>query len=282
MSELRCITHTSELGHWEMISRDPSPAVQQHVQRYLGYTEVTTFLRRREAANANAVLIIGFGPPLKISNGSSAPASSYRSFVGGPSSTLFVTESTGASSGIQIDLTPIGAYRLFGIPMDELSNQVFELEDILGVTGKRLIQQLQDSPNWARRFDIVDTWIARRSTAVAAPDAGITWAWNRLNRTNGQVKIQSLAAEIGCSNKQLIAQFRQQIGLPPKLIARLLRFQEVVRRLKCDQRTPWVELAVACGYYDQAHFIRDFQEFAGATPSEYVGRQLPDNGGVLG
>ena len=88
--------------------------------------------------------------------------------------------------------------------------------------------------------------------------------------TRGAVPIGRLADEVGWSHRHLIARFRQQVGLPPKTAARLVRFDGVWRRL--DQRQPpdWGLVAAEAGYADQAHLIRDFREFTGTTPTAFV------------
>ena len=86
-----------------------------------------------------------------------------------------------------------------------------------------------------------------------------------------------LAAELGWSRRHLAARFRDEVGVSPKALARLLRFERALELL--GTRT-LADIAYECGYYDQAHFNRDFRAFAGATPGELLARRLPDGGGV--
>jgi AraC-like DNA-binding protein len=94
------------------------------------------------------------------------------------------------------------------------------------------------------------------------------------------VRVAELASEIGCSRRHLTDGFREQVGVSPKLLARILRFQRAVALV--GRGPGWAEIAARCGYYDQAHMVRDFQQFAGAAPGEFASRQLPDGGGVVG
>jgi AraC-like DNA-binding protein len=109
----------------------------------------------------------------------------------------------------------------------------------------------------------------------------VSWAWQQLHASHGTQAIGLLVEEAGCNHKQFIAQFREQIGLPPKTLARLLRFDHAVNRIKRGGTPDWPALAHTCGYFDQAHFNKDFRRFAGVTPGEYQRRLLPGNGGVL-
>ena len=87
---------------------------------------------------------------------------------------------------------------------------------------------------------------------------------------------------MGYSRKQLINRFRQHIGLPPKLAARVIRFSHAVRLLQESEERNWMDIAFDAGYYDQSHLIRDFLEFTGSTPTEYIARLLPGGGGMVG
>jgi AraC-like DNA-binding protein len=108
----------------------------------------------------------------------------------------------------------------------------------------------------------------------------VTRALGRLRASGGTVRVDSLAAEIGCSRRHLAAGFREQVGVSPKLLGRILRFQRAVALVGAGPG--WAEIAARCGYYDQAHMVRDFHQFAGASPGEFARRKLPDGGGVVG
>jgi len=105
--------------------------------------------------------------------------------------------------------------------------------------------------------------------------------WSRLVQTGGRVSIGTLVDEVGFSQRHLIGQFREQIGLSPKTLARVLRFGRAIRMIKDGGRPNLAAVAQDCGYYDQAHFSRDFHTFAGVTPTELVRSQLPDGGGFI-
>ncbi len=94
--------------------------------------------------------------------------------------------------------------------------------------------------------------------------------------------IAMLGEELGWSPKRLIARFREQVGLPPKQVARLLRFQRVTNLFLATETPNWGALARQCGYYDQSHLIHEFQRFAGDTPHGLERRRLVTGGGFAG
>jgi AraC-like DNA-binding protein len=187
---------------------------------------------------------------------------------------------TGPAECLEVKLTPIGAYLLLAVPMDELSNRTVALDDVLGAAADELAERLAAAPSWAERFAIVDTAFLVRLSRARAMAPGVVAAWTRLRRTHGCTDIGALAEELGWSRKHLIACFREHIGLPPKTVASILRFNRAVQ-LMDGQHITWGALALESGYYDQAHMIRDFRRFAGVTPGEFLSRRLP-GGGVIG
>ncbi|MGH3042013.1 MAG: helix-turn-helix domain-containing protein, partial [Gaiellaceae bacterium] len=203
-------------------------------------------------------------------------------FLGGLDDTFAVTETRGSQRGVQIDMRPVGAHLLFGIPMHELAHRVVTLEELFGSAGALLREAVADAPGWPGRFAVLDEFFLARLDHAASPVPSVTRALGRLRESGGAVPIGALAAEVGSSRRHLIARFREQVGVPPKLLARILRFERVVSLVDSRTAMGWGEIAQVCGYYDQSHLIRDFRQFAGSAPREFTRRRLPDGGGVIG
>ena len=276
--------HRSHLGDWESIKRAPDPRLVGYVTGYEGYVEhATAFSRRMEVPSAVVPLIINFGPKYVVSGpGNRTMSNTYGSFVAGLIDAQVIVEATGLATGIQVNFTPIGARLFLGMPMDEFTNRTVRFEDVFGQRERRLIAQLEDTPDWDTRFALLDGFIADRIALTRAPSTEIVWAWRMIEETGGGASIGRLAAEIGWSRKHLIARFREHVGLPPKMAARIIRFDRAVHQLGGADPTRWSRIAYGCGYYDQAHFNRDFRAFTGGTPTEFLARRIADGGGLLG
>lgn len=254
------------------------------VRGYCGYSEGTAgrLVRRVEPSSGTVGLVIGFGPPVCIAyphHGGSSPAR-VTSFVAGLHTTYAVAESTGRQHGVQIDMTPIGAHLLLDVPMASLANRVVELDQVLGPFATQLAEQLFDAADWPARFDVLDAAIAGRLASAREPSPVTGWAWRRLTDTGGRLSIGMLTAELGVSRQYLATRFRDEVGLPPKTLARIVRFERAIGLLGADAPR-LTRIAHDCGYYDQAHLNRDFRELAGSTPTEFLARRLPDGAGVL-
>jgi AraC-like DNA-binding protein len=137
---------------------------------------------------------------------------------------------------------------------------------------------LAEARDWDRRFDLLEGLIAERVGAAKPPRGEIVQAWRRMQETGGTLDIGALARDVGWSHKHLIAQFRDQLGAPPKLIGRVLRLKRAIKLIGQSNQPRWAALAFDCGYFDQSHLIREFRQLAGCTPEEYLGLQLPFGG----
>jgi AraC-like DNA-binding protein len=274
--------HDGPLGRWELASRGAHPSLRGDVTSYIGYVEDTNRpLRRREVATTDVTLIISFGPTLDVLE-LDGSGERHTSFVAGLSDLPVLIEHAGVQHGIEVNLTPLGARRLLGVPMHELTNRVVGLENLLGPDAGRLVERLDEAPGWAERFDLLDAALARRLIDAPTPAPEVGWAFGRLRGSGGATPVAALSGELGWSRRRLGDAFRDQIGLPPKLLARILRFERVVARLRDEDPQRWTDVAYQAGYYDQAHFNREFRAFAGVTPTAFLASRLPDGGGFTG
>lgn len=272
--------HASALGSWEMARAAPHPALAALVGAYCGYDEHTNGpLCRREPATGDITMIFGFAP-LRVASplgGNYAPQSTT-SFVAGLHDGPALVAHDGYQAGVQVDLTPLGAYTLLGLPLVEIADHVVHLDDLPGWDAVALADRLRAMPNWADRFAHVDAVLLRRSAVgpTAAPE--VARCWDLLAASAGRIAITRLADETGWSRRHLGERFRHTLGLPPKTVARVLRFRHALALLDGPARHR-ADIAIEAGYYDQAHFNRDFKALAGITPGDWLRARLPEGGG---
>lgn len=272
MSRRLTVFEDRESHRWGMVTAVPHRALRPHVRRYVGWWEhCTTPLYRRELPSAEVPLILNFGSPIRLFDVADRTRSTeLGSFATGAYDAHVVVEANGSQGGVQIDFTILGMRLFLGRPLAALTNRGVALEDIFGSAGRRLTSELHDTPTWEARFDLLDREIGGRVASARRPASEVLCAWTRIVNSGGLVPIRSLVDETGWSQKHLISQFREHIGLAPKMFARVMRFGSAVDRLRRRDHASLTELALDCGYYDQAHFDRDFRAFAGVTPTELI------------
>lgn len=260
---------------WQSISHSPDRRLRGLVLSYTAYVEhADAPMRRLETPFAGIPMILSLGPSILIDG------QRRRSFVAGLDDTVTHTEYVGEQRGIQVNLTPLAARRILGLPMSELARRVVAIEDLLGSRGEELLARLRDADSWKQRFALLDAHLLARLSEAAPVAPEIEHAWSRLRRSHGSVAIGALAEEVGWSRRHLAARFQGEAGLPPKTVARILRFERVTGTLRANRGGGLADIAYDCGYADQAHLNRDFRAFAGTTPSDYAARLLPAGAGV--
>ncbi|WUI03551.1 AraC family transcriptional regulator [Spirillospora sp. NBC_00431] len=260
-------------GGWCMARSRPHAALRPFLRSYDGYWETEIVpTRMRTLPTRTTVVIINLGPPLRLRvPDGGVPDREYGSFVAGMHDGHGMYLSPGGQRGIQLDVTPLGAYTLFGVPMAHLTNAAADLPDLLGRGARTLVERLAATASWGERFDVLDGFLLRRLDAGPVPDPEVARAWRLLNGDLG-VTVAEIAADVGWSRKHLTSRFREQAGLPPKVMARVIRFQRAIGLLTGG--AGFADAASACGYYDQAHLNREFRALSGCTPGELIGGQL--------
>ena len=264
----------------------PCAPMSPFVRQINAYAEHNTlFARRRELPSGAAVLIFNLGPELRIEH----PLDTHTTFEGGsgfytgPSATYAVSETDGAQESAQVLLTLPGARRLLGRPLGEVGDRLIAPDDLLGkTTAREIAGRLMDAGSHDRRLAVLEGMLARHfAKDGVAPPRDLEWAWQRLEASAGRIRIGALASELDCSRKHLTMRFRHEFGMPPKLVARILRFGRVMRLLRRELTPNWAELAARGGYADQAHLAREIHEFTGNPPAAFLRRRLPDGGGFM-
>ena len=230
------------------LRKSSSPAVRSLAG---WYERVDHPVVRRELPGGRIVLVISFGPPLDVDG------RSYGSFVAGLHDTAAITEHAGESHGVQAYLTPLGAERLFRTPMGELANGGADLADLLA-DADELAERLYEAPDWPARLALLEAFIvAPRRGGAAGRRARSSGRGSGCSAPTAPSRSPTLAEEVGWSRRHLAARFREHVGLPPKALARILRFERAAERLR--RGADLSDAALDSGYYDQAHFNRDFR-----------------------
>ena len=261
-----------DLPFW--LRRAPRPELAGLVVRMAGYCE--NGWRLSEAVEMAALvvpLVISFGAPFSIALGRKpATGDDHASFAAGLYAGHVVMNSAGDCACVQVDFTPLGAYRFFGLPMRELSGRMVGLDDLADREITELRHKLEDAGDWNARLDLAEMFVLERLRRGPEPSRAIVSAYRELAFCHGNIRIDAIAARLGWSRKHLSQRFQDEIGLSPKSLARIIRFNRALDLANRAVQPDWADLAAECGYADQAHLTREFAEFAGASPGRFLAR----------
>jgi AraC-like DNA-binding protein len=277
----------------EHARHDPPARLRPFVSGYVGYRqEGVAPVRHRGLPSPELTFIVTLDDPLAIDAhpDPGQPAESYDTLLGGLHTSPALVSHQGRWSGVQLGLTPLGARTLLGVPAAGLANWDAEATDVIGGFAGQLRERVVEQPTWAERFAVLDELLAQRAAQSDAdrrvevrPEVG--YAWRRLRETRGGVGVAELADETGLSARRLGALFRAEIGLTPKEAGRVFRFTHARRRIGQARSATvraaggavgatFADLAVECGYYDQAHLAREFRALAGCPPSQWLAEEF--------
>jgi len=202
-----------------------------------------------------------------------------RGWLSGAHSEYIIIDALANSSMIGAHFKPGGVAPFLGLPADEMRDRVVELDAFWGIGAWCLRDQLLAAQGSQLKFRILEQFLRERllhSTFPTQRAARVSCAVDQFLRQQDQVTVSVVAEGFGVSHKHFIEEFRRHVGLTPKLFCRIRRFQEVLVRIAARERVEWADVACSCGYYDQAHFVHDFQEFSGLNPTAFLSHQLGD------
>ena len=171
---------------------------------------------------------------------------------------------------VGVSFKPGGAYPFLGLHLSELQNQIVSLDAIWGTFAAELRQQLYAAPTIQARFALLEQSLLARLRETPPGLKVVQCAVAEIARHHGTLSIRELSESMGMSQKHLIVQFRQMVGCTPKELGRLYRFGDILASIDPTQPVDWTLVAHQFYFHDQSHFIRDFREFSGHTPTDYL------------
>ncbi|TDQ01435.1 helix-turn-helix transcriptional regulator [Labedaea rhizosphaerae] len=261
------------MGQPSWAAREPHPALRPFVRRYIGYTQHDVTLPvHRGLPSGTITLVISLAGPMRMLDGPGSPAT-MQAAVGGLHLGPVLIAQDSFQHGLHVELNPIGLRALLGVPAAELTSDIVDLADLPTSWARVLPDRLAGLPDWPSRFALLDTELARTLRPVTLVTE-VQWAWRRMAAGHGTAPVAELADEIGWSRRHFTARFGREVGLAPKQVARLMRFERAGALLRRGPR-PLAEVALDAGYYDQAHLTNEWRAMAGCTPSEWIREELP-------
>lgn len=191
--------------------------------------------------------------------------------VTGACSEFFVIDTAEQQWCMGVELTIGGAAPFLGMPASELQNATVPIDALWG--GIDLRGRLLAAPAPEAKFRVLEQALLERMARGAERHPAVGFALREFLQVPHARTVAEVTDQVGLSPRRFIQVFREQVGLTPKLFCRVRRFHEVIRRVHQGRDIDWTGVALSCGYFDQAHFIRDFKAFSGLNPSAWLAQR---------
>lgn len=177
----------------------------------------------------------------------------------------------GPAGVVGVRFHPDGARAFLGRSVRETTNHRIPIDNLLPESGEMLERDIAAAHDDATRAALACEFVGRRIARIShEDDVRVHACVRRIEASSGTVTLEELLEEAGIGRRQLERRFSEAVGVGPALLASIIRFRGVFDVLERDGTRPWTEAALAAGYYDQSHFIREFRRFVGCAPSEFL------------
>jgi AraC-like DNA-binding protein len=193
-------------------------------------------------------------------------------FITGSHTASYVSKIAADEPVMAVHFRPGGAVPFFGIPLGDLENMYVGVEEVWGRDGRELHDRLIETSSVATRLRILEEFLLSRPWSSVHRHPGVAAAMAAIE-DNPSIRMADIRHVVGMSTKRLIALFRAEVGLSPKAYARIRRFQAALRLLSTGT-VGGARIAADVGYFDQAHFVREFESFTAMTPTQYCQQPL--------
>jgi AraC-like DNA-binding protein len=198
---------------------------------------------------------------------------SHKTVFCGAHSEFFVIDTPRRSAIIGIHFKPGGAFPFLKSPANQLHNTVLPLETLWGTAASSLRDRLLAAETIEARFQLLEQALLAQISRPLDRHPAVAFGLKVFQRVSQPRPVSEVIEQTGLSQRRFIQRFSEEVGLTPKLFCRVQRFQEALHRVAGTEEVDWADVALSCGYFDQAHFIHDFQAFSGLTPTTYLARR---------
>lgn len=177
---------------------------------------------------------------------------------------------TGEIGVVSIRFKAAGAARFFDVAYDEIVDRVVDFACLEPAFSAAIHDRIAGAGSDDARLAAMIAVLEERLTQESKEDVFVRQACQYIVASEGLYSVQDLVKLIGFSERQLQRKFKRQVGITPKVLSRIMRFQKFLAVTKEPNALTLADAAAACGYYDQSHFIRDFATFSGMSPMKYL------------
>ncbi|MFI6656489.1 helix-turn-helix domain-containing protein [Streptomyces sp. NPDC050523] len=269
----------------EYVGRVPAPPLDRFVDDVYCLTGVPRHRWMNVPPMPSAHLFIHLGGPVRLldSDRSVPPAVVTDAWFMGVWTRRFLFEYPARVRLVGVHFKPWGMSPFVGMPANELRNRWVPVDAVWQRSVDRIRDRVGEAASPADTLRVVEEEL--RSRLTEPPWRGldlVRHTGGRLETSHGAIPVGALADDAGVSGNHLAKLFKEHVGVTPKRVARIYRFARLIVSVDALRPVDWSELAHAAGYFDHAHFSREFKDFTGHTPTQYLAlrRRFPAGPGA--
>jgi AraC-like DNA-binding protein len=251
----------------------PSTPLSYYIQHYwvLETSIDEETVKERVVPTGNIELMFHYRKPFQTHTPQGNILAQPQSSLSGISRSWFDVSAGGGSGALAVTFYPGAAAYFFNFPMRDLEGQSIQLSDLTNNEAGFIEEQLAEADSLQQRIKIVENYLMRKLRPMVSPDLQtIGHGVQYIKKLNGQLSALDLAKELCVTPKTLERKFACYVGETPKQYIKIVRFQKVMQNLMFATPGKLTQQALENGYFDQAHFIKDFKAYSGYTPRELL------------
>jgi AraC-like DNA-binding protein len=257
----------------------PQPPLAEFIQ-CLWYSEGIPGNHSKERLLPNGECAIIFNlidSPLRIYD--VQDLSRFRSYgfavLSGARADCFAIDTDQQERVIGIQFRAGGLFPFLRMPVSEAEGQSVDLDGIWPGHAREIRERLLAECTPEAMLMVLEQCLLEQLVRAPELHPAVAFAVAQFQQPTDTCRVRAVCEQIGMSSRRFIELFHRQVGLKPKVFSRVRRFQQVLQTVRQEQHVDWAQVALGCGYYDQAHFIHEFQAFSGLTPGEYIAAATP-------
>jgi AraC-like DNA-binding protein len=276
---LRQLEFHAAPGSWRLFDARPDHDLAEVVESYWEVEGQTMSFQEKVLPAGFVELMFNLGPSHRLlTDGLGIICNT--SWVSGLQAKPLHIESLFGTHLVSVRLHAPGAARILG-SLEHTGNAIVELESLIGGRAGALRERLLEANSARARFVILERFLRQLLKRSRPTPEYVRGVMQQIESAHGAIRISTVCAQIGVSRKHLSTLFTRHVGISAKTFARIKRFSNAVAMIERRETVHWSRLAYATGYADQSHLVREFQELAAASPTEFLRTRTPDNSALL-
>lgn len=250
----------------------PQPPLSHFVKCLWYADDKVSYKQERILPTGTIEIMLNFGAPFRVYDHDDNTKFTLNShaWIAGLHTDYIINEPVNETHMMGIRVKPHGLSLFVDVPAHEFHNQIIDMDLIWGRWVHELREQLYQLPTPELKFKYLEQILVDRLIPEHDTIKMLQYAIGQLRHTRQKFSMRDLSDDVGVSHKHLIHLFKQRVGVSPKALSKVFRFQSVLNGIQPNTPIHWLTIATQADYYDQAHFNREFAEFTGMSPSQYI------------